>query len=763
MFEAKRVILLSLGIMLILIGLASAQVSYSDCSVYGTCKPVSGTSTTTINNNTIYQNTSETDPLSLHLLKDNWNLGSNWLTYSNPTLDFNSSKLTTIYYNATQSLAVAGTIDGGTLADTNHQDGKYDGNTFNFSEVSATPGLDLRINFTGITSFNTGIMRYKTASGLTGAYPIIQMWNYNTNAWEDYPPVAQSTTFATITQPVFDSSDHVSGGVAQMRIYKATKGNTGNKYYVDWIAISQGFGTPSGEEVDPYSWHKDGNINATGYNITADYFFGNGSQLTDLPSSDLSNYLQNNTAGGYNISINSQLPITTTGTGTFGSVIVNGNRDINEFAMNVIGGTGTPTNKAGQQLSFYSGSGYSAIDAVSGGAFTNKGGNLIFQSGSGGTGTVNTYSASRIDGSASGALSFGGAHGGHIITSIPNQHVFGGGGTSVQLVGGWGGNAESIGAGGIAWGGKGGNFDGILGGGGSALGYAGALGGVGGDYIFYTGPGGGAVSSSGSGTVTGGGGGKGRVWMGKGAEVGGSADSIIGGFADDFIGGNGQDYEIHGSSGGNAISRINGVMSTIINNGGADYVEGDYIVIAAGDANAYFYVVGVDGSGTVTAISYSSPIYGDGQYGSGYTTSNGVATEGGSGSGLTVNIIAKTADSAAGGNAGNIKFYLGMQGIGSGTLSNSNGNFGDFIVYDSYEDEVMRIYGDGSKSVSFVGTGTFGNLTSNLVNVTTLLKLNTMVLPTCSATYKNNIGANATNIYMCNSTCWIGWGKTTCG
>jgi len=213
----------------------------------------------------------ETDNLSLHLLKDNWNLGSNWLTYSNPTLDFNSSKLTTIYYNATQSLAVAGTIDGGTLTDTNHQDGKYDGRTFNFSEVSATPGLDLRINFTGITSFNQGVMRYKTASGLAGDYPIIQMWNYDTNAWEDYPPVAQITTFATITQPVFDSSDHVSGGVAQMRIYKATKGNTGNKYYVDWIAISQGFGTPSGEEVDRYSWHRDGNINATGYNITADY------------------------------------------------------------------------------------------------------------------------------------------------------------------------------------------------------------------------------------------------------------------------------------------------------------------------------------------------------------------------------------------------------------------------------------------------------------------------------------------------------------
>jgi hypothetical protein len=213
---------------------------------------------------------------------------TNGYLYNDSTkIYFNDTKLATIYYNATQSLTVAGTIDGGTLVDTQHQDGKYDGNTFNFSEVSATPGLDLRINFTGITTFNQGVMRYKTASGLSGAYPIIQMWNYDTSAWEDYPPIAQSLTFATITQPVFDSSDHVSGGVAQMRIYKATKGNTGNKYYIDWIAISKGFGTPSGEEVDPYSYHKDENINAIGYNITADYLKGNmdWTNLTNYPVS----------------------------------------------------------------------------------------------------------------------------------------------------------------------------------------------------------------------------------------------------------------------------------------------------------------------------------------------------------------------------------------------------------------------------------------------------------------------------------------------
>ena len=170
---------------------------------------------------------------------------------------FNESKLATIYYNATQSLAVTGTIDGGVLSDTHHADGSYDGVTFNFSEESGSPGLDLRMNFTDIETFNAGVMRYKTSS-LAGDYPVIQLWSYDDSIWEDYPTVAESESFATITQPAFDSTEHVSGEIVQMRIYKASNGNTQNHYYVDWITISKGYGTPAGEEVDPLSVHKTG-------------------------------------------------------------------------------------------------------------------------------------------------------------------------------------------------------------------------------------------------------------------------------------------------------------------------------------------------------------------------------------------------------------------------------------------------------------------------------------------------------------------------
>jgi len=219
--------------------------------------------------------------------KFNWTSADDWNIFDGSTLDFNKSKLSTIYYNLTQVELIAGTIDGGTLADTQHQDGAYDSVTLNISESAGAPGLDIRLNFTGIEDFNRGVMRYKTGN-LAGDFPIIMMWNYDESEWEDYPVVAESESFATITQPVFDSSDHLQDGVAQMRIYKAGNGNINNHYYIDWIAISKGYGTPSGQEVDPHFkvWLNNAvfeyNVNGSMINITAKYFLGDGSKLTGI-------------------------------------------------------------------------------------------------------------------------------------------------------------------------------------------------------------------------------------------------------------------------------------------------------------------------------------------------------------------------------------------------------------------------------------------------------------------------------------------------
>lgn len=201
---------------------------------------------------------------------------SDWLYNDSNTIYFNESKLEVIYYNATQANAVAGTITGGNITSTQHQDANYDGITLNITEQAGSPGLEIYMNFTGVEQFQQGIMRYKTST-LAGDHPVIQVWDYNESEWEDYPTMSETETFAIITEPVFDWQSHLKNGIVQMRIYKASNGNTQNKYYIDWVALSKSFGVPSGMEVDPYSIHKDA-INETQFyyntklNLNISYF-----------------------------------------------------------------------------------------------------------------------------------------------------------------------------------------------------------------------------------------------------------------------------------------------------------------------------------------------------------------------------------------------------------------------------------------------------------------------------------------------------------
>ena len=207
--------------------------------------------------------------------------GSSGALCRNQTADAIAS-LQTIYYNATTNTTVTGTPVG-TLSDLQ----VYDGITYNVTEASAD--LDFRINFSGVTAPNQLIVRMKSSTA--GTHLInIALWDYLTGAWESYTDVSESTNFIVTNIGIFDPSDHVSGGVAQMRISSTNLG-ADHTHYFDWATLTKGVATPSGAETDPYSIHKDGTIpltadwNAGAFNITASYFLGDGSKLTGVGGS----------------------------------------------------------------------------------------------------------------------------------------------------------------------------------------------------------------------------------------------------------------------------------------------------------------------------------------------------------------------------------------------------------------------------------------------------------------------------------------------
>jgi len=61
------------------------------------------------------------------------------------------------------------------------------------------------------------------------------------------------------------------------------------------------------------------------------------------------------------------------------------------------------------------------------------------------------------------------------------------------------------------------------------------------------------------------------------------------------------------------------------------------------------------------------------------------------------------------------------------------------------------------------GSVNFNLTQSGRITTKELIQLSVITLPACNSVTDGNLGRNATNIYMCNSTCWISWGKTTCG
>ena len=221
--------------------------------------------------------------------KFNWTSGDDWNIFDSSTLTFNESKLETQFFNVNTIEVITGTPQG---AITDIQ--SYNNIPYNVSEVSSD--LELRLNFTGINSFNEIIVRYKSPEEVGGTHVMaIQMYNLVDESWEDYGELPNSEIYHILEFGVFDADDHIdSTGTVQLRFYQdeGIPAKT-HKHEFDWVTISKGFGTPTGEEVDPHAIYKDGSTQLTDnwpagdFNITTQSFIGDGTYLTGLTNHTL--------------------------------------------------------------------------------------------------------------------------------------------------------------------------------------------------------------------------------------------------------------------------------------------------------------------------------------------------------------------------------------------------------------------------------------------------------------------------------------------
>ena len=193
----------------------------------------------------------------------NWTSNDDWNIFNGSKLKFNESKLEPTYFNATLNSSIRGTETAG---ETIQHLQVYDSIPFNVTEEAGANGLDFRLNFTDVTCLNQIIIRYKSTAGESHLIAI-QLYNYDDSVWENYGYLSGVVDYEVKTLGVYDPAEHVSSGTVQLRFYQVENGNTNHVHYFDWVTIAKGIGVTTGQEVDPFSWHRNQNITMNGYSI----------------------------------------------------------------------------------------------------------------------------------------------------------------------------------------------------------------------------------------------------------------------------------------------------------------------------------------------------------------------------------------------------------------------------------------------------------------------------------------------------------------
>jgi hypothetical protein len=211
----------------------------------------------------------------------------NYLDGTNNCIPFNTTvnQLTaSVIYNVTSNATLSGTEDAGNISSFLVPN---DGNSWNVSEASGSaPVLRISLNFTSVIDFNT-VLLYEKYIGGGGHEIYVELWNYNTNAFDKMAEITDMVDFDFLNIPVYASTSYISGGLVQLRFDHQQNGNTGHDFFIDYAVLIDGFTSVTTSEHDalsgrdsttnhPWALDKAGtraltdNWNAGSWNITVE-------------------------------------------------------------------------------------------------------------------------------------------------------------------------------------------------------------------------------------------------------------------------------------------------------------------------------------------------------------------------------------------------------------------------------------------------------------------------------------------------------------
>jgi hypothetical protein len=181
---------------------------------------------------------------------------------------------TTYYVNSTVTTGGTNTTSNITLM------WYYDGETYNITEGSGANPLTVYINYTNITAFSQWVLR-EYYLGSASHHVVFEIYDYDTGTWEQYFSIVGQEGQTWLQIPVYDSTDHVSGGVVQTRLRHPENGVSSHRLYIDVAWLINGNMVGASTNLDGYAKYNFGYNNfagngtfTTSSNITAANFFG---------------------------------------------------------------------------------------------------------------------------------------------------------------------------------------------------------------------------------------------------------------------------------------------------------------------------------------------------------------------------------------------------------------------------------------------------------------------------------------------------------
>ncbi len=112
-----------------------------------------------------------------------------------------------------------------------------DGNEYHINEEAGAPGMNLEVDFAGVTKIRGVFVKAYYKGGATHAVRI-QLYNYDDVAWDTLDTLCTCLDHEHRFILVPDDADYISGGAAIVRFDHTEAGNAAHDLYVDYVSLA---------------------------------------------------------------------------------------------------------------------------------------------------------------------------------------------------------------------------------------------------------------------------------------------------------------------------------------------------------------------------------------------------------------------------------------------------------------------------------------------------------------------------------------------